>query len=113
ASHAAGMRFIHQELGLVEQLTVLENLRLGSSWETTAAGKIRWKRERARARTAMARVGLSAHPDVLVKDLGAIQRTQVAVARALQERQDARFLFFDEPTATLPNAEVDRLFELI
>ena len=113
ASHQAGMRFIHQELGLVDRLTVLENLRLGGSWDTGRGRKIHWKREREYARRSLQRVGLKAHPDVLVADLGAIQRTQVAVARALQDSADARLLFFDEPTATLPAAEVDRLFELI
>jgi ribose transport system ATP-binding protein len=112
ASHAAGMRFIHQELGLVEGLTVLENLRLGGRWATTW-GRIRWRRERDAARDALDRVGLRVHPDVLVSDLGAIQRTQVAVARALQDGEDVRLMFFDEPTATLPSSEVERLFELI
>ena len=46
-------------------------------------------------------------------DLGAVQRTQVAVARALQDRGRARVLFFDEPTATLPGSEVERLFAVI
>jgi ribose transport system ATP-binding protein len=42
-----------------------------------------------------------------------VQRTQVAVARALQDDADVRVLFFDEPTATLPGSEVDRLFAVI
>jgi len=92
---------------------VLENLRLGSDWNTGRGGRIRWGRERVAARTALASVGLNAHPDVLVGDLGAVQRTQVAVARALQDRGRARVLFFDEPTATLPGSEVERLFAVI
>jgi ribose transport system ATP-binding protein len=113
SAHDVGLRFIHQELGLVDDLSILENLRLGTAWNTGVGRRIRWRRERQSAREALQRVGLNAHPDALVRDLGAIQRTQVAVARALQDRQGARFLFLDEPTATLPASEVDRLFALI
>ena len=112
ASRRAGLRFIHQELGLVDELTVLENLRLGGVYETGRGGRIRWRSERQRAREALARVGLSAHPDVPVSELSPVPRTQVAVARALDEQEGARILFFDEPTATLPHSEVERLFGL-
>jgi ribose transport system ATP-binding protein len=113
ASRRAGLRFIHQELGLVDELTVLENLRLGGVYETGRGGRIRWRSERRRAREALTRVGLAVHPDVPVSELSPVQRTQVAVARALDEREGARILFFDEPTATLPHSEVERLFGLI
>jgi ribose transport system ATP-binding protein len=113
ASRRAGLRFIHQELGLVDQLTVLENLRLGGVYETGRGGRIRWRSERRRAREALSRVGLNAHPDVPVSELSPVQRTQVAVARALDEEEGATILFFDEPTATLPHSEVERLFALI
>jgi ribose transport system ATP-binding protein len=113
ASRRAGLRFIHQELGLVDDLTVLENLRLGGVYETGRGGRIRWRNERRRARESLAVVGLDAHPDVQVSELSPVQRTQVAVARALGEEEGARILFFDEPTATLPHAEVERLFGLI
>ncbi len=113
ASRRAGLRFIHQELGLVDELTVLENLRLGGVYETGRGGRIRWRSERRRAREALARVGLNAHPDVPVSELSPVQRTQVAVARALDEEEGATILFFDEPTATLPHSEVERLFALI
>jgi ribose transport system ATP-binding protein len=112
AARAAGLRFIHQELGLVDKLTVLENLRLGATWRTRG-GRILWSEERRAARELLEQAGLRAHPDALVEDLSAVQRTQVAVARALSDESAARVLFFDEPTATLPNSEVDRLFGVI
>jgi ribose transport system ATP-binding protein len=113
ASRAAGLRFIHQELGLVDDLTVLENLRLGGAYATGRLGRIRWRDEREAARRSLRRVHLSAHPDARVAELSPIQRTQLAVARALDEEEGARVLFLDEPTATLPHSEVERLFELI
>jgi ribose transport system ATP-binding protein len=112
ASRSAGLRFIHQELGLVDKLTVLENLRLGASWRTRG-GRILWSQERRAARESLEQAGLRAHPDALVEDLSAVQRTQVAVARALTDESAARVLFFDEPTAMLPSSEVDKLFEVI
>lgn len=112
ASRAAGLRFIHQELGLVDKLSVLENLRLGSAWRTRR-GRILWREEQRAARGLLEHAGLRAHPDTLVEQLSAVQRTQVAVARALADESAARVMFFDEPTAMLPGSEVDRLFELI
>ncbi|HUA03964.1 MAG TPA: sugar ABC transporter ATP-binding protein [Solirubrobacteraceae bacterium] len=112
ASRAAGLRFIHQELGLVDKLSVLENLRLGTTWRTRR-GRILWGEEKQAARELLEHAGLRAHPDTLVERLSAVQRTQVAVARALAEESAARVMFFDEPTAMLPSSEVDRLFDLI
>jgi ribose transport system ATP-binding protein len=112
ASRSVGLRFIHQELGLVDKLTVLENLRLGATWRTRH-GRILWSQERRAARESLEQAGLRAHPDALVADLSAVQRTQVAVARALTDESAARVLFFDEPTAMLPSSEVDKLFEVI
>ena len=112
ASRAAGLRFIHQELGLVDKLSVLENLRLGGRWRTRR-GRILWRHEQRAARELLEHAGLRAHPDTLVEQLSAVQRTQVAVARALADESAARVMFFDEPTAMLPGSEVDRLFELI
>jgi ribose transport system ATP-binding protein len=113
ASHAAGLRFIHQELGLLDDLSVLENLRLGASYATAVGWRIRWGAERARARGILEAVGLDLDPEIAVSRLSPIERTQVAVARALQDADAVRVIVLDEPTATLPNAEVERLFELI
>ncbi|MBN8866475.1 MAG: sugar ABC transporter ATP-binding protein [Solirubrobacterales bacterium] len=113
ACHRAGLRFIHQELGLLDSLSVLENLRLGDTYETGPGWRIRWRRERSRAREILSIVGLDLDPEILVEELTPIERTQVAVARALQSESAVRVLVLDEPTATLPSSEVDRLFELI
>ena len=113
ACHRAGLRFIHQELGLLDDLSVLENLRLGDTYETAPGWRIRWRRERRRAREILSIVGLDLDPEILVEALTPIERTQVAVARALQSEEAVRVLVLDEPTATLPSSEVDRLFELI
>jgi ribose transport system ATP-binding protein len=113
AVHRAGLRFIHQELGLLDDLTLLENLRLGDSYLTGRGWRVRWGAERRRAAAALAIVGLYLDPDIKVEELTPIERTQVAVARAMQDEAAVRVVLLDEPTATLPSSEVTKLFELI
>jgi ribose transport system ATP-binding protein len=90
ASHAAGFRFVHQDLALVQDLSVLENLAFGRGFQRGLAGRIRWKDEERAA-----------------------EKTGVAIARALQDEAGARVLVLDEPTATLPTSEVEVLFAAI
>jgi ribose transport system ATP-binding protein len=113
AVHRAGLRFIHQELGLLDDLTLLENLRLGDHYLTGRGWRVRWGAERRRAAEVLAIVGLDLDPDTKVAELTPIERTQVAVARAMQNEAAVRVVLLDEPTATLPSSEVDKLFELI
>ncbi|HTT96090.1 MAG TPA: sugar ABC transporter ATP-binding protein [Solirubrobacterales bacterium] len=113
AVHRAGLRFIHQELGLLDDLTLLENLRLGDRYLTGHGWRVRWGAERRRAEAALAIVGLDLDPDIKVEELTPIERTQVAVARAMQDEAAVRVVLLDEPTATLPSSEVTKLFELI
>jgi ribose transport system ATP-binding protein len=115
AARAAGFRFVHQDLALVGTLNVVENLALTSGFVTGFGGRIRWAEERERARTMLASLGFD---DIDVRrpvaDLTAAQRTVVAIARALWDSDDsARILVLDEPTATLPRAEVEHLFAAI
>jgi ribose transport system ATP-binding protein len=112
ASRKAGLRFIHQDLGLIDDLSVVENLALGAPSKTGFAWHLRRGEERVAAAEVLERHGVQVRPSALVGSLTAVQRTSLAVIRALQE-PGARLVVFDEPTATLPDHEVDRLFELI
>ena len=109
-SHAAGFRFVHQDLGLVNTLNTVENLMLGRPLTTARGGRIRWDAERRDAERRMDDLGYQF--DVLrpVGELGAAERTGVAIARALWDWQAARVLVVDEPTASLPREEVAILF---
>jgi ribose transport system ATP-binding protein len=110
-----GLAFVHQQLGLAPDLTVLENLRVGRL--TTGFGwRIRWRENERQVREALAMVGLEhvgAHQ--LVGSLSEVERALVAVARALQELGEAGsgVLVLDEPTAYLPRDGVERLFGAI
>jgi ribose transport system ATP-binding protein len=107
-AQAHGMRFIHQDLGLIGELDVVDNLALGSRGRS-----LTWvdaKKERAAAARALQELGAAIDPRRLVRDLSPAERTQVAVARALRDRpSNGGLLIMDEPTATLSKGEVDAL----
>lgn len=106
-----GFSFVHQNLGLIPTLSVVENLALPRGFDVTAGGRIRWKAERVRAKQALAGFGAHIDPDMLVADLAQADKTLVAIARGLDAGSiDQKVVALDEPTAALPSHEVDRLF---
>lgn len=112
ASEAAGLRFVHQDLGLVNNLDAVDNLALGVGYPSFR-GRIRWRQERKRTRAALAELGYEFDVRRPAGSLAMSERTALAVARAMTPRQTpARVLILDEPTANLPAAEAERLFQL-
>lgn len=113
-SHQLGLRFVHQDLGLVESESVLDNLFMGISYPTRCA-TIRHRRATITAKEMLERVGLSLNPKLKVRELGRAQRTGIAIARAFNDadRYPARVLVLDEPTATLPANEVSDLLNIV
>jgi ribose transport system ATP-binding protein len=113
-SYRLGCRIVQQDLGLVLNLSVLDNLALSSGFPTTA-GTIRPKASVAQARRDLAKLHLDIDPRAPVSTLSASQRTGVAVARAIRDdpAYPPQILILDEPTATLPVDEVDSLLEMV
>jgi len=110
-AHAAGIRFVHQELQLVPDMTVAENVWLGN--ERSARGVLRARAMRARVTEVLHDVlGIRLSPARLVRDLGPAERKLVQVARALVD-DDVRLIVFDEPTAPLASAEAEHLLDII
>ncbi|WP_409187566.1 sugar ABC transporter ATP-binding protein [Bradyrhizobium sp. RDM4] len=99
--------FIHQDLGLIEWMTVAENICLTLGYPRRF-GLIEWSRARTRAELALAKLGVDIDPDLRVRNLTRTEKSLVAIARALAT--DAEILVLDEPTASLPADEVMRLF---
>ena len=135
AGEAAGLRFVHQDLGLVAGLDSVDNLALGKGYRARRAGFIDWAGERRAAQAALRRLGYEIDLRTPVGRLTISERTAVAVARALwgsvggrparaqrdgepgsatsSASSSATMLVLDEPTANLPAAEAARLFALV
>jgi ribose transport system ATP-binding protein len=111
AGHELGIRFVHQDLGLVNDLNVIDNLALGHGYRTGRLGRIRWRAEVERAQRAMGAVGMPVDVRAPVASLSLAERSGVAIARALHDdERPTRVLVLDEPTAALPADDVTRLF---
>jgi rhamnose transport system ATP-binding protein len=109
-SRSLGIAVIHQQPALFPDLTVAENISLGleaSGWWR----RVRWAARRRRARELLDRVGAAIDPGTVVQHLSMPEQQLVEIARALGA--DARILILDEPTASLSEREVERLFRMI
>ena len=102
--------FIHQDLGLVEWMTVAENVGLAQGY-SRRSGLIHWGDTEKRASAALALVGCDFDPTKRVQDLSRTEKSLVAIARALAVEADV--LVLDEPTASLPADEVERMFKVL
>jgi ribose transport system ATP-binding protein len=102
--------FIHQDLGLIDAMTIAENIGLVRGYPRRS-GIIDWAALRERARQALGLVGSNLDPELTVSQLRATDKSMVAIARALAG--DAQLLVLDEPTASLPEADVARLFAVL
>ncbi|MFJ9892245.1 ABC transporter ATP-binding protein [Streptomyces sp. NPDC091280] len=100
---ARGIGMVHQHFMLADNLTVLENVVLGSEKLYGIGGGARKK-----IKEISDRYGLSVRPDVLVESLGVAERQRVEILKVLY--RGARTLILDEPTAVLVPQEVDALF---
>jgi ribose transport system ATP-binding protein len=115
AAASAGLVFVHQDLGLFLDGSVLENVRL-KRYQTRFGGRIDWPAERAACAASLARVGLDVDPDQPVGSLSQVDRALVAIARAVDEADHTSregrggVIVLDEPTSYLPRDGVDRLF---
>jgi ribose transport system ATP-binding protein len=109
-----GLRFVHQDLGLVDQLSAAENVGLASGFTTGAGGRIAWSAQQRHASELLARIGVELDVSLPVADLRPVQRSAVAIARALDSAHgEIRLLVLDEPTAALPPAEVAVLLRVL
>jgi ribose transport system ATP-binding protein len=109
--HAAGVRFVHQELHLIAHFTVAETVFMGQELQGPFGLRTRTMRRAAESfleETLNARID----PLTLVRDLGVAERKLVQIARALVDDK-AKIVVLDEPTAPLANAEIEHLFSVI
>jgi rhamnose transport system ATP-binding protein len=109
-AHALGIAVVYQQPALFPDLTVAENIALGlesgGPWR-----RIDWKARARAARETLARAGADIDPDARVSTLSMPEQQIVEIAKAIGAH--SKILILDEPTASLTDREVDRLFQVI
>ena len=110
AAQDLGIGIVHQELNLIQGLTVAENIWLGRE-PRTSAGFIDYCRLNADTSVILARLDLKVSPEMIVGELRVGQQQLVEIGKALSA--NARVLILDEPTSSLSAHEVEVLFNVI
>jgi len=104
--HEAGSAFVHQDLGLVGELSVADNIALHLGFQRRR-GLIDRRRTSVAVAAALAKVGATFSPDVLVNSLSRDEQVLCAMARALA--LNPKVVVLDEVSASLPGPEMQRL----
>ena len=107
---AKGVVFIHQELSLADELSVAENIYLGEL-PGKSYGRVDFEKLYADSGAILERLNCGFTPQTIVGDLSIANKQMVEIARALTV--DAKAVIFDEPTASLTDAEKVVLFDII
>ncbi len=108
-SESAGIAIIYQELGLVNTMTVCENIFLGN--EIVKNGCINWDMQNKRALELMKKVGLFENPSTPVERLGMGKQQLIEIAKAINK--DVKILILDEPTSSLTEEDSKNLLSLL
>ena len=105
-----GIAIIHQELSLIQQLTVVENMFIGK-WESSKLGLIDWKKMKIAVKKIFSEFHIDIPVDSRVDELSTAQCQLIEIVRAVSS--GAKIIIMDEPTSSLASNEVDLLFEMI
>jgi ribose transport system ATP-binding protein len=108
-----GLRFVHQDLGLILELSAQDNLALHGGFARGFGGRVLWRQQETETRRVLAAFDIDLDIHRPLAAATPVQRTVVAIAAALQGWEGGGVLVLDEPTAVLPHEEVERLFEVV
>ena len=108
-SQAAGISVIHQELNMMNHLTVAQNMFIGREYKK--AGLIDDRRMEEEARKMFDKIGVHIDPSVKLGELTVGKQQMVEIAKAVS--RDCKLLVLDEPTAALTQPEVEELFKIM
>ena len=106
---AMGIAFIHQELALINDLSVTENLFLGS--EKKRGIFLDKKKMTEKSEEILARMNVNINPATLVCDLNASYKQIIEIGKALLK--DAKVIIMDEPTTSLTDVEIGQVFRIM
>jgi len=101
--------FIHQELSLINDLSIYENLFLGAELKNGLL--IDRKKMAEMAQTALGKMGVHISPQTLVGDLAPSYKQIVEIARAIMKESEV--IIMDEPTTSLTDVEIAKIFEVM
>lgn len=106
----AGIAFIHQELNLVNDLAIYENMFIGRELKRKG-GILDAKAMCRKCEETFQRMDVALDPRTMVRDLDASYKQIVEIARALM--MDASIIIMDEPTTSLTDPEIERVFDMM
>lgn len=112
--HQEGLAFVHQDLGLVKDLSVRENVRVGRHSTRRLTKWIDKAADRAAVQATFDFLGIDIDPDAKVASLTPSERVGVAVSRALQERAEGSgVIVFDESSRAIPHEALPAFYDMI
>ena len=107
---AAGIAFVHQELNVINDLSVSDNIFLCRELKNKL-GLIDHKEQLRRTKQLFEDLGVKINPNAMVSELKTSEKQLLEICRALYA--DAKLLILDEPTTSLSNDEIDHLFGIL
>lgn len=114
SAESLGVRFVHQDLGLVLELSASDNFGFVAGFQRGPMGLIGWTSQAKRTARLLRQFGFDLDPSMPMAEATPAERTAVAITRAVAGWEKGRGLIvLDEPTASLPAREVEDLFRLI
>jgi ribose transport system ATP-binding protein len=112
--HQQGLAFVHQDLGLLHDLTVRENVRVGRNSVRRFTRRIDKAADRAAVRQTFEFLGVPIDAEARVASLTPSERVAVAVARALQEREEGSgVIVFDESSRAIPHEALPAFYDMV
>jgi ribose transport system ATP-binding protein len=111
---AAGVSVVHQDLGLLDHMSVAENIGVGGFVHSLVLRRIDWKKQHAIAQEVLDRLQVDVDPATPVGALNATNRAEVGIARALRDQRPGEgVIILDEATRALPREELVRFHGLL
>lgn len=110
-AQSLGISIIHQELNMLEDRNIAQNIFLGREPVKNGLGTVDAKKMMNDSRTLLKRLEVALDPKCMVRDLSVAQQQMVEVVKALSIK--TKILIMDEPTSSLTQNEIDRLFTIV